>query len=283
MLAAGTQAQPIRYETTLPLTPTVTASASVTDALKLAATPVLTGTVPAPAKAAVAGKKEAEPPVRWVVPVELLAALNAQGNSFTLVLLPETPQAYVTAGLSLADLRALETKPEARSMTAGRWSTPTQARPAGASGQPVVETTTVPPVRLLLVAQPGRSQAFYAAFVADARYAVQAVATSAADAKAKLALDPEAVVAEVVVFNGPAEFADIFAAYRGACSPLVPAGLNQADADAVRGVRSVQALVEGEPNFAVLAGEIYAAVTARRPALGTAADGFLAARIPVRP
>ena len=114
VLAAGTQAQPIRYETTLPLTPTVTASASVTDALKLAATPVLTGTVPAPAKAAVAGKKEAEPPVRWVVPVELLAALNAQGNSFTLVLLPETPQAYVTAGLSLADLRALETKPEAR-------------------------------------------------------------------------------------------------------------------------------------------------------------------------
>jgi hypothetical protein len=70
--------------------------------------------VPAPAKAAVAGKKETEPPVRWVVPVELLAALNAQGNSFTLVLLPETPQAYVTAGLSLADLRALETKPEAR-------------------------------------------------------------------------------------------------------------------------------------------------------------------------
>jgi len=114
VLAAGTQAQPIRYETTLPLTPTVTASASVTDVLKLAAAPVLTGTVPVPAKAAVAGKKEAEPPVRWVVPVELLAALNAQGNSFTLVLLPETPQAYVTAGLSLADLRALETKPEAR-------------------------------------------------------------------------------------------------------------------------------------------------------------------------
>ncbi len=162
-------------------------------------------------------------------------------------------------------------------MTASRWNAQTHSRVAG---QPAVETTTVLPVRLLIVAQPGRSQAYYAAFVADARYAVQAVATSAADAKAKLALNPEAVVAEVVVFDGPAEFADIFAAYRGACFALVPAGLNQVDADAVRGVRSVQALVEGEPNFAILAGEIYAAVTARRPAVGTSADGFLAARNP---
>jgi hypothetical protein len=160
-------------------------------------------------------------------------------------------------------------------MTASRWNAPTPSR---AAGQPAVETTTVPPVRLLIVAQPGRSQAYYAAFVADARYAVQAVATSAADAKAKLALDPEAVVAEVVVFDGPAEFADIFTAYRGACFALVPAGLNQADADAVRGVRSVQTLIEGEPNFAILAGEIHAAVVARRPALQTGPDGFLGGR-----
>ena len=114
VLAAGTQAQPIRYETTLPLTQTVSAGASVTDTLKLAAAPAPKGKAATPAKAAAAGKPEPEPPVRWVVPVELLAALNAQGDSFTLVLLPETPQAYVTAGLSLADLRALETQQEPR-------------------------------------------------------------------------------------------------------------------------------------------------------------------------
>jgi len=101
VLAAGTQAQPIRYET-------------ITDTLKLAVSPVLTGTLTTPVKPAVAAKKPPEPPVRWVVPVELLAALNAQGDSFTLVLLPETPQAYVTAGLALADLRALETQEEPR-------------------------------------------------------------------------------------------------------------------------------------------------------------------------
>ena len=102
VLAAGTQAQPIRYET-------------ITDTLKLDATQPLTGTLTTPAKpAAGAGlaPKPAEPPVRWVVPVELLAALNAQGESFTLVLLPETPQAYVTAGLSLADLWALAAQAE---------------------------------------------------------------------------------------------------------------------------------------------------------------------------
>ncbi len=104
VLAAGTQAQPIRYET-------------ITDTLKLAASQALTGTLTAPAKPAAGAKlapKPAEPPVRWVVPVELLAALNAQGDSFTLVLLPEMPQAYVTAGLSLADLRALGTAEEPR-------------------------------------------------------------------------------------------------------------------------------------------------------------------------
>jgi Flp pilus assembly protein CpaB len=114
VLAAGTQAQPIRYETTLPLTQTVSADASVTETLKLAAAPAPKGQAATPAKATAANKPEPEPPVRWVVPVELLAALNAQGDSFTLVLLPETPQAYVTAGLSLADLRALETQGEPR-------------------------------------------------------------------------------------------------------------------------------------------------------------------------
>jgi Flp pilus assembly protein CpaB len=104
VLAAAIQAQPIRYET-------------ITDTLKLDASQALTGTLATPAKPAGTGKKAAappEPPVRWVAPVELLAALNAQGNSFTLVLLPETPQAYVTAGLSLADLRVSATQEEPR-------------------------------------------------------------------------------------------------------------------------------------------------------------------------
>lgn len=98
VLAASTQAQPVRYET-------------ITDTLKLTASGVITGTLPltttttAPRPTPTAASKE--PPVRWVIPVELIAALNAAGeNSFTLVLLPETPQVYNTAGLTLSDVHA---------------------------------------------------------------------------------------------------------------------------------------------------------------------------------
>lgn len=102
VLAAAIQAQPIRYET-------------ITDTLKLDAAQPLTGTLTTPAQPAATGKQAAaEPPVRWVAPVELLAALNAAGNSFTLVLLPETPQAYVTTGLSLGDLRVEQNQAELR-------------------------------------------------------------------------------------------------------------------------------------------------------------------------
>ncbi len=98
VLAASTQAQAVRYET-------------ITDTLKLAAGGLITGTLPLTTTATTAPRptptvKPKEPPVRWVIPVELIAALNAaQNSSFTLVLLPEAPQLYTTAGLTLADMR----------------------------------------------------------------------------------------------------------------------------------------------------------------------------------
>jgi MinD-like ATPase involved in chromosome partitioning or flagellar assembly len=143
-----------------------------------------------------------------------------------------------------------------------------------------LEHSATPPVRLLIVAQPGRAQGMYAATVADARFAVQAVATSPADARAKLALDPEAVLAEIVVFDGPGEFADAFAGYPGALWAVAPAGLAAADAGAVRAVRPVQALVEGEPDFAVLAGELYAAVVSRRASTESSPISFIPSRDP---
>jgi len=108
VLAASTQAQPIRYE-------------AITDTLKLAAALGITNTValtptmtPAPAARTAAAVKPAAPPVRWVVPVELLAALNAAGDSLTLTLLPAAPQAYITAGVNLSDVAAPTAEPEIR-------------------------------------------------------------------------------------------------------------------------------------------------------------------------
>ena len=108
VLAASTQAQPIRYE-------------AITDTLKLAAALGITNTValtptvtPTPTARTAAAVKPAEPPVRWVVPVELLAALNAAGDSLTLTLLPGAPQAYITAGVNLRDVAAPTAEPEIR-------------------------------------------------------------------------------------------------------------------------------------------------------------------------
>ncbi len=108
VLAASTQAQPVRYE-------------MITDTLKLAAGAPITATLPlTPTTAtktprAVPTVEPEAPPVRWVIPIELIAALNAAGeSSFTLVLLPETPQGYTTAGLTLAEMRQATPTPESR-------------------------------------------------------------------------------------------------------------------------------------------------------------------------
>ena len=110
VLAASTQAQPIRYETVTDtlkldsrgaaLTPDVAAGVIAA----MGGTQGVTGTVDV-APAPNGPEKQPEPPVRWVVPVELLAALNAGGDSLTLTLLPGVPQAYITAGVNLSDVR----------------------------------------------------------------------------------------------------------------------------------------------------------------------------------
>ena len=117
VLAVSTQAQPIRYETVTDTLKLEVAAAALTPAqaagasVGISGTLGITGTVkaaPAPPTnpRGAAGAKPPEPPVRWVVPVELLAALNAGGDSLTLTLLPGTPQAYITAGAYLSDVRA---------------------------------------------------------------------------------------------------------------------------------------------------------------------------------
>jgi Flp pilus assembly protein CpaB len=103
VLAASTQAQAVRYET---ITDTLKSTAPVTATVPLTATAPGGGTQ----LAARPDSRPAEPPLRWMVPVELIAALNAAGTgSFTLVLLPEAPQAYLTAGLTLSDVRQAQT------------------------------------------------------------------------------------------------------------------------------------------------------------------------------
>ncbi len=121
-----------------------------------------------------------------------------------------------------------------------------------------------PPVRLLIVAQPSHAQAYHTAFAGDARFAVQAVATSAGDARAKLALEPEALLVEIVAFTGPDEFRDTLLTYKGLAWAITVPGLAPQHLDMIRQIPCVAQTIEGQPNLAQLAGEIYAAVLNRR-------------------
>jgi hypothetical protein len=95
VLAVSTLAQPLRYET---ITATAKLGGGVIATAPLTTTLTTTG-------------KKVEPAVKWFVPVELLAALN-RADSLTLVLLPQQPQVYTSAGLNLRDVAPAQ--PEVR-------------------------------------------------------------------------------------------------------------------------------------------------------------------------
>ncbi|MCX6027681.1 MAG: ParA family protein [Chloroflexi bacterium] len=134
------------------------------------------------------------------------------------------------------------------------------------------------PVRLVIIAQPSSTQMLNAAFAADARFAVLALATSMADAKPKLVTNPEVVLVEAVAAAGPTELANVFSSYRGQVWVLTPQGLGQESVEAVRRIECVAQVVEGQPNFAVLAGQIYASVLQRRIAAPAAGESFVSSR-----
>ena len=127
-----------------------------------------------------------------------------------------------------------------------------------------------PPVSLVISAAAAQGQAYYTSLIADERFAVLALATSPADARAKLALHPELVLVEAGLFEDAAAFAQALGAYRGIAYAILSPALGTSAADAVKAVSCVQKTVSGQTNFVELAGDMYATV---RNARRTAAPG----------
>lgn len=121
-----------------------------------------------------------------------------------------------------------------------------------------------PPIGLLVAGQPGRAQALYAAFAGDARFQVLAMATSPEDLSAKLALEPEALVVDLLLFSGPEEAVRVLSLCTGATLLLAPAGADAAALDALRRLTCLPKVVQGDPNLAALTGQVYEAASARR-------------------
>ena len=139
------------------------------------------------------------------------------------------------------------------------------------------------PVALMIIAPAQSADALYTAFAADGRFTIVATASSADDARGKLALRPEAVIADVMAFTGPDQFAQTLGAYDGICFALGPSSLPYGAQEAVRAVRCVADLALGDPNLVTLAGRIYDAATARRTGTAAAAPGTVGGGIASAP
>lgn len=147
----------------------------------------------------------------------------------------------------------------------------------GISNQPLTHTNghadNERPVTLLVVGEQQRVQALYATFLGDERFRVLAMATAPDDARAKLAMEPEAVIAEGTVFPGPEGLTATFATSQSIVFILLPQGIQPSHVTVIRELACVQEVVIGEANFTQLAGQLYAAVQVRRRSRQVASGG----------
>ena len=133
------------------------------------------------------------------------------------------------------------------------------------------------PVTVLVAARPEVGSAIYAAVGGDGRFQVLAWATSPEDVRAKLAMRPEAVIADALVFPDAETFASVFAAYQGAVFVLFPADTLPDAVEAARRVAAVKDVHVGEVNYPALLAQVYDAVTSLRAAAVSPATGLFGA------
>lgn len=129
-------------------------------------------------------------------------------------------------------------------------------------------------VSVVVAATPERMAPLAAVFRGDARFSLAAQATSAADARAKLALKPEAAVVDAAMVSGFDELAELCGGYDGSLYAILPDGIPPSLVEAVRQLPGVREVMLGEPNLPDLAGRIYAAIQADRRLDFSGASGY---------
>lgn len=121
------------------------------------------------------------------------------------------------------------------------------------------------PVTLLLAApEQGRVDAWYNLLASDARFRVVATATSSADLNAKLAMTPEVILMDGMLFRSASELAHVLTRYNGVAWVLLPTQSTDADVAAVSGLPCVKRVFKGDFNLAQETGRLYETVRALR-------------------
>ncbi len=128
----------------------------------------------------------------------------------------------------------------------------------------VSATASTNPISLLLAAPPDRAGPLMAAFSADPRFRVLATATSAADARYKLALHPDALLVLAEVFPDFDALAAALSGYEGAVFVILPADTPPSVTAAVSELPPVHQVLTGEVNLPELAGRIYETLSAQQ-------------------
>ena len=130
------------------------------------------------------------------------------------------------------------------------------------------------PVQLIVAAPAAALGGLHQAFVADARFQIIATATSEDDLRAKMHLDPEALVADVTLFESQFSMADALASFQGVVYAIYPDGAPIEAVEAVQNIPCVKMTVPySQANFPLMAGQLYDAVIALRKVVISAHGG----------
>lgn len=128
------------------------------------------------------------------------------------------------------------------------------------------------PISVIIAAPSDRAKELYAVFSGDARFHVQAMATSADDLTAKLVMQPAALIVDGLLFDGPDGIVDALRAYNGICVVLLPVGVDHTAVADIERLDCVVRVIQGETDFTALTGALYEESERRQQSSSTVAS-----------
>lgn len=132
------------------------------------------------------------------------------------------------------------------------------------------------PLPVLIAAPAGKAQALYNAFSGDGRFHVQAMATSPQDVTVKLSMNPQALVLDGLLYDGPDEIIAALNSFPGCCIVLLPVGVDHTAVADIERLPCVAKVVQGETDFPALTGIVYEQVQQQQSSVGGGMNGMTA-------
>lgn len=118
---------------------------------------------------------------------------------------------------------------------------------------------------VLIAAPAAKAQSLYNVFSSDDRFHVQAMATAPDEVSAKLSMDPQVLVLDGLLYEGPDEITQALQHFRGICLVLLPVGVDPTAVADMQRLPCVAQVLQGETDFASLTDMVTQQVQAQQP------------------